>query len=805
MNQELLHDGSIDLAVAKRRTEKRWRNTKITWSALVTKLASTHRTHETLRDYLKATKERQDQIKDIGGFVGGYLKNGHRKNGNVRHRQLITLDIDLASPEFWSDLQLAYEHAALVYSTHKHQPESPRLRLLMPLDRPVSAEEYEAISRRIAGNLGIDQFDHTTFQPARLMYWPSTSKDGEYLYEHQDGPWLKADEILASYVDWTDSSEWPVGTSESEHVRRGIRRAGDPLEKPGIVGAFCRTYSIATAIVEYLGDRYDATDQDDRYTYRHGSTAAGLVIYDDKYAYSHHGTDPTSGKLCNAFDLVRLHLYGEQDDETSEEVPVNKRPSYKAMATLATQDANVRRQMGQERLERAKDDFGSDPEGDVVERGTSAEETSWLEHLDMDDRGNYRRTLENIITILENDPKLKGRIVHNAFTDKDLVIGQLPWRKVQRDTRYFTDIDIIGTCHYLEKVYGIDHKAKTTDALEAVLYRHRYHPVRDYLQGLEWDGQLRIERLLVDYLGAEDHPYVHAATRKTLVAAVARIMNPGVKFDYVLTLVGCQGAGKSTILRKLGREWYCENLTTVQGKDASEQLRGVWIMEMGELAGLKKAEVEIIKNFISRQEDSYRPAYGIKKETYPRQCVFIGTTNNNDFLRDPTGNRRFWPVALDGASAIYDVHRDLDQAVVDQLWAEAVTLYDSGEALYLDEELEAYARQVQEEHSERDARFEVVQKYLEMPLPENWEDLGIYERRAYLAGDELQPVGHMSRDHVTIAEIWCEALGKQIGDMTTHNTKPLHDIMRKMPGWNYQNSKKRIKVYGCHRYYQKSK
>lgn len=792
---DLVHTGVIDIAVARNRKVTKWKNRQLDWRDLVRKISTTHRTHETLGEYLKSTKDRQDQIKDIGGFVGGYLVDGVRKNGHVKHRQLITLDIDLASAEFWDDFQMLYSNCALIYSTHKHQPESPRLRLLMPLDKPVTPEQYEAIARRIASVLGIEQFDHTTYQPARLMYWPSTAKDAEYVFHVQDGPWLKADEMLATYTDWTDSSEWPVSMAENESVKRLVKRQGDPLEKPGIVGAFCRTYTIPEVIELFLQEQYEDTDLDGRYTYRHGSTSGGLVIYEDKYAYSHHGTDPVSAKLCNAFDLVRLHLYADLDDEDTD-VPVNKRASYAAMGKLAMGDVKVKRQLGEERMQRAKDDFGVDMDPE--------EDSSWLEKLDVDDKGNYRRTIENVVLILENDPRIKGRIVRNAFMDKDMVVGQVPWRKVARDTRYFTDIDITGIRHYLERVYGIDHKQKTLEAIEVVLYRHRYHPVKDYLEGLEWDGVPRVDTLLADYLGAELNDYTMAVTRKTLVAAVTRIMQPGAKFDYVLTLVGAQGAGKSSLISRLGREWYCENLTTVQGKDASEQLRGVWLMEMGELAGLKKAEVEIIKNFISRQEDSYRPAYGIKKETYPRQCIFIGTTNNDDFLRDPTGNRRFWPVPIGVNEPALSVHDDLTAEVVGQIWAEAMGIYQEGEEqLYLRGEVEEYARRMQERHTEKDARMEVIQKYLGVKLPEDWESRGIYERRAFLQGDELQADGTRDRETVTVAEIWTECLGGAVRDMTTHNTKPLHDIMRKMPGWNLDKQRRRVSGYGVQRTYMR--
>jgi predicted P-loop ATPase len=786
MNQSKLleQDRDLDIAVAKSRRDKRWRNKRISWPELTERLSRTHRTHEALKDYLRMTKDKQDDIKDVGGFVGGYLTDGIRKNGQVKHRQLLTLDIDLASPEFWDDFTLAYNNAAVVYSTHKHQPDQPRLRLVLPLDRPVTEEEYEPIARRVASVLGIDQFDHTTYQPTRLMYWPSTAKDADYYYQSQGGPRLDVDRILASYTDWKDSSGWPVGSTENEHVKRAAKKAGDPLDKPGIIGAFCRTHSIDAAITHYLDAVYQPTQDPDRWSYAAGSTAGGLVVYDDKFAFSHHGTDPTSGQLCNAFDLVRLHMFGPEDDG-QEDTPVNKRPSYGKMVALALKDEHVKLTIGQERLADSRADFTQE-DGDEP-----GENTDWMKELEMTHTGQYRRTIENIVLILENDPRLKGKMQRNTFTDKEVIRGQVPWRKVTRATPYFTDKDIVGIRHYLERVYEIDHKQKTLEAIEVVLGKHSHHPVQDFLDGLTWDGEERLDTLLIDYLGAEDTPYTRAVTRKTLTAAVARIRRPGAKFDYVLTLVGKQGAGKSTLISRLGGEWYCENLTTVQGKEAAEQLRGVWILEMGELAGLKKAEQEIIKNFISRQEDSYRPAYGIKKETYPRQCIFIGTTNNEDFLRDATGNRRFWPVAIsDDLSIGQRIHAELTKDLVAQIWAEAQTRYQEGETLYLDLETEAAAREIQEQHRERDARHDIVKKYLELKLPVGWEDMSLYQRRDFLNGDPLQAEGTETRELVSVAEIWLECLGGQLKELSSHNTKPLHDLMRTMPGWRATRGKR---------------
>jgi len=804
------HNGTFDIALGNFRDAKNWKNKQMQWSEFLTKISTTHRTAETYKEFLAAKKERQDEIKDVGGYVGGYLNSGRRLKGNVLHRQLVTLDLDYASTTVWDDFTLLYSNAAAIYSTHKHSPEHPRLRLIIPLDREVAADEYVAIARRIAGNLDIEMFDHTCYQPSRLMYWPSTSKDGVYEFQYQDGPWLSADEVLNSYRNWRDSSEWPVGTQDKDVIQRDIKKQGDPLEKPGLIGAFCRTYSITEVIEKFLSDVYEPCVLENRYTFKQGSTSGGLVIYEDKYAYSHHGTDPTSGKLCNAFDLVRLHLYGLQDENAKDDTAPNRLPSFTAMTDLASKDPAVRRLLGAERLQDAKHDFDGIP----LEELQAEEElpnNDWLDELEYDRKGNLCNTIDNVVTILSKDPNLKNRLAYNSFEKREVALKHLPWRHVTKETRNLTDADDASIRHYIEKTYSITTVQKIKDGLDITLRKNSFHPIKDYLAGLKWDGIPRLETVFIDYLGAVDNELTRAFTRKSLAAAVTRIFTPGAKFDYVVVLVGQQGKKKSSLINALGGEWFSDSFSTIQGKEAYEQLQGVWLVEMGELAGLKKADVETIKHFISKRVDRYRVAYGRRLEDFPRQCVFFASTNRLDFLRDPSGNRRFWPIRVHEQDPTKDVFIELSDATPagryerDQIWAEAVELYKAGEPLYLSPELEAMAAAAQEDHSEVDERTGLISRYLDMLLPDNWEDMNIYERRAFIAGDDTTlPIGTRRREKVCIAEIWCEVLGGQQKDMNKFNTKELHDIMRTIPGWE-DNSKStmRFGIYGTQRGYKR--
>ena len=793
------HDGEITIAVGRSRKETKWKNKEIHWSDLVKKLSKTTKTAETHNEYMSSPKARQAEIKDVGGFVGGYLSQGSRRSDNVVNRSIITLDIDYAkaNDDLLETLDLLYGNAAVMYSTHKHTPENPKLRLVIPLNRPVFADEYEAIARKIAGDLGINYFDDTTFQPSRLMYWPSTSKDGEYLFKQIDGPWLDANQVLDSYFDWTDSSAWPISDRVDKIIAKGIKKQGDPLEKPGLIGAFCRCFSIHDAIDIFLKDEYESCDIENRYTYKPGSTAAGLVTYDNKFAYSHHGTDPATGKLCNSFDLVRVHKYGLKDEDVKPNTPSNRLPSYKAMVDFASKNKTVRQQLGKERLEAVQEDFADDIEID----------TDWMGALDIDGKGKIRSSINNILTILRNDHRLKDKLALNKFNNKSLALSNLPWREVNRNNNELKDIDDSGLRHYLESTYDVTGVNKIHDATALIVEENSFHPVLDYINSLEWDGTKRVETLLIDYLGAKDNGYIRTITRKAIVACIARLKRPGCKFDYVLTIIGKQGIGKSTLLKKLGGRWFSDSFNTVQGKEAVEQIQGYWIIEIGELKGLRKAEAEAVKHFMSKQEDVFRPAYGRRTETHPRQCVFFGTTNTHDFLNDVTGNRRFWVVNTMVQEPTKNLFKELDQMEIDQIWAEAYHLYRQGEKLHLDKAMEEEANRIQEQHTKTDERAGLVEEYLNILLPEDWYELDTIDRVNYIQNrDSLSEKGTMQRDLISVIEIWTELFGGQKKDLDRRKSMEINNILRSFKNWKiYKKAggKLRIKGYGQQRVYTK--
>ena len=259
---KLVYDANLSIAIGLSASSKIWKNTKIAWSNLVQKLSEPVVTAETYKQFMYATKDEQSKIKDVGGFVGGFLTNGHRDKSNVLYRQLITLDIDFSHENFWWDFTMLFDCAAVIHSTHKSCAEKPRHRLIIPLDREVSQEEYQAIARKIAGDMNIDLFDQSTFDVNRLMFWPSVSSDSEYYFEYQDGPFLEADYILGLYNDWHDTSEWPTASDSTDVIKQAIKKQEDPESKKGIVGLFCRTYTIQEAIAVFLSDVYEPAGED---------------------------------------------------------------------------------------------------------------------------------------------------------------------------------------------------------------------------------------------------------------------------------------------------------------------------------------------------------------------------------------------------------------------------------------------------------------------------------------------------------------------------------------------------------------
>lgn len=801
------NDRKLLISVGSHRYSKEWIQTELMWSKLIERLRNPLRTPETYEDYMKLPKRQKGELKDVGGFVGGTINGSQRKASAITGRDLITLDLDnIAAGETDNtvrrvdSLGIAYA----VYSTRSHAPWRPRLRVLMPLDKTISADEYEPIARKLASLIGIELCDPTTFDVSRLMYWPSCSSNSPYVFQYSDKPFVSADGVLAQYGDWRDVRTWPQVPGKEVKPKELLAKQQDPTTKAGVVGAFCRTYDIMGAIEHFIPNAYEPTDKDDRLTYTGGSTMAGAVIYDGgKFLYSHHATDPCSEQLVNAFDLVRLHLFGDEDTNAKDGTPVNRMPSYQAMKHLAMQDADVMTELNASAQQHASDVFSAipdDADGTTPEITLTNDSVDWMRgaHLEYDQNtGRPKKTMDNIIRILNFDPELRMKIAIDDFSTRGLVLGPLPWNPIG-DRRLWQDTDDAGLAWYLENRYGITGRDKIAGALMLVSEQHRFNEVKDYLKHLSWDGIHRLEKVLHDYLGAVDSKYVRAVARKSFVAGVARVMTPGCKYDYVPVFTGPQGIGKTTFLKTMGMHWHSDSLQSFRGKEAAEMIQGIWVVEIGEMTGYSKSDDNEIKQFLSRCDDVYRQPYGRHTGRFPRKCIFFGTCNDHDFLKDPTGSRRFWPVDVGICTPTKNIWSELP-GEVDQLWAEAVYYWKRGEPLYMDTpELDAAAKAEQEQHREDNVKEGMIRDFLEKPVPDNYDSLSLAARRMYWAGT-AQCDTTTRRTKTCALEIWCECFGGDPRNMKRADSRDINYILASLPGWKRNKDKRRYGYCGAQR------
>ena len=281
------------VATAASRTQKVWKNISMSWKDIINKIENPIRTNETVAEYRAMSKADRDIKKDVGGFVGGYLKDGIRKKGHLEARQLVCLDADnipsgVDFPGIVKEKMKLMGTYAL-YSTHSHTPGKPRFRLVIPLMREVTAEEYEPLARFIANDIGIDMFDPTTYQDIRLMYWPSVSSDGEYISDHAeplkaDGSGLhlySPDVRFTCNPNWQDATTWPTASTEAAAHKKVAKKLGDPREKPGLIGLFCQAYTVEEAMETFLPEVYTRVDGcENRWTFAGGSTTGGVIVYD---------------------------------------------------------------------------------------------------------------------------------------------------------------------------------------------------------------------------------------------------------------------------------------------------------------------------------------------------------------------------------------------------------------------------------------------------------------------------------------------------------------------------------------------
>lgn len=787
------------VAVAGKAAQARFRNREMTWAEFCTWQREPRRTTETAAEYAAMAKAERSAAKDGECFVAGFLEGGRRRKGRVKSRSMVVLDADSSDAGLWGDWEVLVGSAACMWPTHSSTASAPKHRLVVPLAREVTCEEYVPLALKLAELLGFSRFDPTTYQPERLMYKSSCSADAPFELMERDGELLDPDEWLALYPDWRDASCWPL---QEQAESRRIAKAPDPRGKRGAIGALCRAYPIERALEEFLGGVYEP-GRAGRYTFKGGSAFGGLVCYEGLWAYSNHGTDPASGRLCNAFDLCRIHLFGELDADAPEGTRTTSLPSHKAAIEWAASLPEVSLEMSRAAADGAAADFAEDPEG---------YDDSWMAELAKDSRtGAILPTAGNIRLVMDNDPGIAGKLRRDVESDAIYAVAdRLPWRDLPRGRDVWADGDDANLRIYMECRYGMAGKSKIDDAVSSAADADPYDPLGEYLDALpEWDGTPRAETLLIDLMGAEDCAYVRAVTRKTLCAAVRRARRPGCKFDYMLILEGAQGLGKSSLFAALAGEWFTDALSLddiAHPKTAAEKLQGRWIAEVAELDGMAKASIERLKGFLSTAEDNYRAAYARRAKGYRRRGIVVGTVNNLDgYLRDATGNRRFWPVRVERP---LDRSR-LGEADVAQIWAEAAGLEAAGEPLYLEGDVERAAREAQRAAMETDPREGLVLAYLEAPVPAGFDAWTGEERDEFWSlradfgpGGEGPGEALEARATVSVMEIWHECLRQPTVKPTRNDSYQIAAILKKS-GWEPTGKTKKLKAYGYVKTYER--
>ena len=332
----------------------------------------------------------------------------------------------------------------------------------------------------------------------------------------------------------------------------------------------------------------------------------------------------------------------------------------------------------------------------------------WRARLIRSDKGKQLPVVANALSALRYAPEWQGVLHFDESSLNTVAKAMPPWEDGRTLPFTWTDEDDIRVADWLQH-QGIMATSMTAgQAVQTIAREHSFHPIRDYLDSLTWDGTGRINDWLTLYLGAEPSEYMRAVGAKWLIGAVARAFQPGCKNDTCLILEGQQGTLKSTALRTLASPWFADEIADLGSKDAALQVRGVWLIELSELDAMARGEVARVKAFMSRQTDRFRPPFGRRPIEAPRECVFAGTSNHGNYLKDETGGRRFWPV-LCGWINIDDLHRDRDQ-----LWAEAVSRYRAGEKWWLDNKaLVAAAADEQQQRYEGDPWDEKIMMWCE--------------------------------------------------------------------------------------------
>lgn len=726
------------VAYADRPNDAHWKNDTTTWDEILEWVSKPARRKE-CGNYIFATLERTEKVH---AGASESCTDVHRDNRSVSRRSAV-LALDIDKPDDGFDVvveMLLADYTYVMHTTHSSTPSEPRYRLLVQADRDMAPDEYVEATTALAIRLGKDQFDTGSFQAARFMYKPATRKPEWYDSWVNDGRPIEVDDLLAEYD--RDLSEVPMP--------KPGKNKRDPFELEDPIGAFNRAYEdLDTLIAEYHLPYVKISD--DRYSLEGSSSEAGFGPIGDVAGlfFSHHANDPAYGKTCSAFDLVRLHWFSEEDEKAKPGTPVNKLPSHLEMLAVASRDRRVVSAVFAEHPDLVEDDEETD--------------TSWRSELRLTRQGRFVDDVRNWDLVRAND-RVFSLLYFNMLTMSPEVSGDLPWRKVTPLNRQFDGIDQAEIRDYIERAYGFRPSKEQAEHLVSTRAgKNRVNPIRDYLEGLEWDGEPRVETCLP---GAADSRYNRLVARKVLAAAVARVYQPGFKWDHTLVLHGLEGVGKSTWIERMAtvgvpeRRTYHYTLGPINSKDTLLAMHMSWIVVSDEGHSLRKADNDALKEFLTRTHDVFRMPYDRDTVVHPRQCVIWSTTNDETFLRRQEGNRRFLMVR---SMERFDID-SMTPEYVDQLWSEAVAMYKAGERLYLTDDEALLAQLERDPFLEEDSNAGVIENFLALKVPMDWWDKSPESRTQWKEdlAQGFEAEGETSVNRTCTRQLWHEALNQRI-------------------------------------------
>lgn len=647
------------------------------------------------------------------------------------------------------------------YSSISSTEAHPRFRLVIPFEGAWNKDRYEVVARRLAKKIGgLEYLDLSSVKPQQPQMLPVKVNGGDYWYREFDGTLLDPADIYDEIASEMKNPDHPESFDRREGEK--VARPKNPYSgksKPGIFAAICETYTPEEIIEEYLSDAYIKTNEGEYHYHRSEDwNSAGAVISDDGQmvfcmngeknpACQFTGRTPA---VVNSFDLLRYEMFPPEDASQEAE-----KESRKQAIEFFKNKSSRKREIKNRVKEYEKSEMFKAREDQIVGSGSESEKealANLFERLEKNEKtGAVKSTGTNIRTIISEDPRLAGKVYYNEF-DQYITMGEpMPWvdPEKRKTPCVWRDSDDAELRLFLERVYGIRSAAATEDALVSVAHEHSRHPVKEFILKAEWDGVPRLDTVFIDYFKTDDNIYYREAARMFFAGAVKRIFEPGCKHDICIVIHGAQGIGKSTFLSRIaGEEFHKDDklqLSRGNAKDAMEQIQDSFIYEIAELQGYENS-LDDVKGFISKRFDSYRAPYAKRKVTSPRHTVFAATSNNAAFLRDPTGERRFWPIqsraAYDDPENYpektifenwmdYDDEHTLTDDMIAQLWAEAYTIYKNGEAEKIDLSRDAkiILEEIQAAYKFEDGEKQLILNYLTAPIPDNYMDVTKAEKQ----------------------------------------------------------------------------